>query len=64
MRMIRLIRLRRAGQAMIRAWYDNDNKGYTLERGDYDKLLPIAAALMMKHGLSRAEFSDEWTRKD
>ncbi len=63
MRMIRVIRLRRAGQAMIRVWYENDHKAHTLQKGDHDEVLAIAATLARENGLSRSDCSDEWTRR-
>ena len=63
MRMIRLIRLRRAGQAMIRAWYENDHEAHTLQRGDYYELLATADSFARENGLSRSECSDEWSQR-
>ena len=62
MRMIRVVRLRRAGQSMIRAWYENDHKAHTIKTGEHYELLVTADSFARENGLSRSEFSDEWSR--
>lgn len=60
MRMIRVIRLRRAGRGVIRAWYDDDRGAHTVQTGNYYELLAIADTLAYEHGLSRSDCLDEW----